>query len=64
MARDDSRSTSIVGRLIKELREQLGWSQEKLGAAEQKMKPRALLQRCIVGPKKGGKLLIDDVKPD
>ncbi len=33
MARDDSRSTPIVGRRIKELREQLGWSQEKLGVA-------------------------------
>ena len=33
MARDDSRSTSVVGRRIKELREQLGWSQEKLGVA-------------------------------
>jgi transcriptional regulator with XRE-family HTH domain len=33
MARIDSRSTSIVGRRIKELREQLGWSQEKIGVA-------------------------------
>jgi transcriptional regulator with XRE-family HTH domain len=33
MARTDSRSTSIVGRRIKELREQLGWSQEKIGVA-------------------------------
>lgn len=33
MARDDSRSTSIVGRRIKELREELGWSQEKIGVA-------------------------------
>jgi transcriptional regulator with XRE-family HTH domain len=33
MARNDSRSTSIVGRRIKELREQLGWSQEKIGVA-------------------------------
>ena len=33
MARDDSRSTSIVGRRIKDLREQLGWSQEKIGVA-------------------------------
>jgi transcriptional regulator with XRE-family HTH domain len=33
MARDDSRSTSIVGRRIKGLREELGWSQEKIGVA-------------------------------
>ena len=33
MARDDSRSTSIVGRRIKELRDELGWSQEKIGVA-------------------------------
>jgi transcriptional regulator with XRE-family HTH domain len=33
MARTDSRTTSIVGRRIKELREQLGWSQEKIGVA-------------------------------
>ncbi|MEY2860486.1 MAG: hypothetical protein RL392_944 [Pseudomonadota bacterium] len=33
MASEDSRSTSIVGRRIKELREQLGWSQEKIGVA-------------------------------
>jgi transcriptional regulator with XRE-family HTH domain len=33
MASNVSRSTSIVGRRIKELREQLGWSQEKIGVA-------------------------------
>lgn len=33
MARDDLRSTSIVGRRIKVLREELGWSQEKIGVA-------------------------------
>lgn len=33
MAGKDSHSTSIVGRRIKELREDLGWSQEKLGVA-------------------------------
>ena len=33
MAGQNSNSTSIVGRRIKELREQLGWSQEKLGVA-------------------------------
>jgi transcriptional regulator with XRE-family HTH domain len=33
MARDDSRSTLIVGRRIKELREKLGWSQVKIGVA-------------------------------
>jgi len=33
MARDDSRSPSIVGRRIKALREELGWSQEKIGVA-------------------------------
>ncbi len=33
MARDDSRSTSIVGRRIKGLREELGWSQERIGVA-------------------------------
>jgi len=33
MAREESRSTSIVGRRIKELREELGWSQEKIGVA-------------------------------
>lgn len=33
MVRNDSRSTSIVGRRIKELREALGWSQEKIGVA-------------------------------
>lgn len=33
MAGKDSRSTSIVGRRIKELREELGWSQEKIGVA-------------------------------
>jgi transcriptional regulator with XRE-family HTH domain len=31
MAGQQLHSTSIVGRRIKELREQLGWSQEKLG---------------------------------
>lgn len=33
MARNDSRSSSIVGRRIKGLREELGWSQEKIGVA-------------------------------
>ena len=33
MARDDLRSPSIVGRRIKGLREELGWSQEKIGVA-------------------------------
>ena len=33
MARDESRSISIVGRRIKGLREELGWSQEKIGVA-------------------------------
>lgn len=33
MARDDSRSNSIVGRRIKGLREELGWSQERIGVA-------------------------------
>lgn len=33
MAGKDSRSTSIAGRRIKELREELGWSQEKIGVA-------------------------------
>ena len=33
MAGKDSHSTSIVGRRIKELREDLGWSQEKIGVA-------------------------------
>jgi len=33
MARSDSGSSSIVGRRIKELRETLGWSQEKIGVA-------------------------------
>lgn len=33
MSRDELRSTSIVGRRIKGLREELGWSQEKLGVA-------------------------------
>lgn len=33
MAGQNSNSTSIVGRRIKELREQLGWSQEKIGVA-------------------------------
>ena len=33
MARDDLRSISIVGRRIKVLREELGWSQEKIGVA-------------------------------
>ncbi len=31
MPLDDSPGTSIVGRRIKELREELGWSQEKIG---------------------------------
>lgn len=33
MARDGSHSTSIAGRRIKGLREELGWSQEKIGVA-------------------------------
>ena len=33
MAGKDAHSTSIVGRRIKELREDLGWSQEKIGVA-------------------------------
>ena len=33
MAGQQLQSTSIVGRRIKELREQLGWSQEKVGVA-------------------------------
>ncbi len=33
MSREVFRSTSIVGRRIKELREELGWSQEKIGVA-------------------------------
>ena len=33
MAGKDSHSTSIVGRRIKELREDSGWSQEKIGVA-------------------------------
>ena len=33
MAGQQLHSTSIVGRRIKELREQLGWSQEKIGVA-------------------------------
>lgn len=33
MVRNDSRSTSIVGSRIKKLREELGWSQEKIGVA-------------------------------
>jgi transcriptional regulator with XRE-family HTH domain len=33
MAGQQLHSTSIVGRRIKELREQLGWSQEKVGVA-------------------------------
>jgi transcriptional regulator with XRE-family HTH domain len=33
MVRNDSHNPSIVGRRIKELREQLGWSQEKIGVA-------------------------------
>ena len=33
MSRGELRSTSIVGRRIKELREDLGWSQEKIGVA-------------------------------
>ncbi len=33
MVGQNSNSTSIVGRRIKELREQLGWSQEKIGVA-------------------------------
>nr|WP_315489936.1 helix-turn-helix transcriptional regulator [uncultured Rhodoferax sp.] len=33
MSRGELRSTSIVGRRIKGLREELGWSQEKLGVA-------------------------------
>ena len=33
MVGQNSNSTSIVGRRIKELREQFGWSQEKLGVA-------------------------------
>ena len=33
MSRIASRSTSIVGKRIKELREQLGWSQERIGVA-------------------------------
>ena len=33
MAGQQFHSTSIVGRRIKELREQLGWSQEKVGVA-------------------------------
>ncbi len=33
MSRDVPRSTSIFGRRIKGLREELGWSQEKIGVA-------------------------------
>jgi transcriptional regulator with XRE-family HTH domain len=33
MASHESHSTSIVGRRIKGLREELGWSQEKIGVA-------------------------------
>ncbi len=33
MSPDAPRSTSIVGRRIKGLREELGWSQEKIGVA-------------------------------
>jgi transcriptional regulator with XRE-family HTH domain len=33
MAHSDSHNPSIVGRRIKDLREQLGWSQEKIGVA-------------------------------
>lgn len=33
MSRDVPRLTSIVGRRIKGLREELGWSQEKIGVA-------------------------------
>jgi transcriptional regulator with XRE-family HTH domain len=33
MPRNDSRSTSIVCRRMKVLREELGWSQEKVGVA-------------------------------
>ena len=33
MVGQELHSTSIVGRRIKELREQLGWSQEKVGVA-------------------------------
>ena len=33
MSRIASRSTSIVGKRIKELREELGWSQERIGVA-------------------------------
>ena len=33
MVGQNPNSTSIVGRRIKELREQLGWSQEKIGVA-------------------------------
>lgn len=33
MSRIASRSTSIVGKRIKELREELGWSQENIGVA-------------------------------
>ena len=33
MSRDAPRTTSIVGRRIKGLREELGWSQEKIGVA-------------------------------
>ena len=33
MYRDESRTPSIVGRRIKELREELGWSREKISVA-------------------------------
>jgi transcriptional regulator with XRE-family HTH domain len=33
MARQDSQATSIVGRRLRQLREELGWSQEKIGVA-------------------------------
>ena len=33
MSSNASRTTSIVGRRMKELREELGWSQEKVGVA-------------------------------
>lgn len=33
MSSDDSNTTSIVGRRLKMLREELGWSQEKIGVA-------------------------------
>jgi transcriptional regulator with XRE-family HTH domain len=52
MAGQQLHSTSIVGRRIKELREQLGWSQEKIGVAIgiDESSSRARISRYELGP--------------